>query len=159
MYWSTKRFRNFACCCGTCTWILFIQKQDIIFTWYHIFFSYAIICLSFWIGLFFVIWSKNSWKKFLKQSYRLLVPFLIMGLIYAFTIRKGESFLQQPYKLGLWYLFFLWQCYFITHLYNIVLLPFAKKKCISYSCNGCVLDCFGLWNSETDNYFMYGGTK
>ena len=72
--------------------------------------------------------ARTVGKKFLKQSYRLLVPFLIMGLIYAFTIRKGESFLQQPYKLGLWYLFFLWQCYFITHLYNIVLLPFAQKN-------------------------------
>lgn len=72
--------------------------------------------------------ARTVGKKFLKKSYRLLVPFLIMGLIYAFTIRKGESFLQQPYKLGLWYLLFLWQCYFITHLYNIVLLPFAKKN-------------------------------
>lgn len=60
-------------------------------------------------------------KKLSAQSQKLLLPFFSFGIIYAFTIRWGEQFLQHPFKLGLWYLLFLWQCYLITHSYNVVI--------------------------------------
>lgn len=63
---------------------------------------------------------KEIAKKLVKQSQKLLIPFSSFGIIYAYTIRSGEHFMQHPFKLGLWYLLFLWQCYIITHLYNVL---------------------------------------
>ena len=93
-------------------------------------YSFHMPLFAFLSGLVFTSLSdyKLVGKKLMKQSYRLLVPFLTMGMIYAYTIRKGEGFLLQPYKLGLWYLLFLWQCYIITNIYNVFLLPQVKEK-------------------------------
>lgn len=66
-------------------------------------------------------------KKLVKQSYKLLLPFLTMGVLYSFTIRRGEDFFLQPYKLGLWYLLFLWQCYVITNVYNFIFISFVNR--------------------------------
>lgn len=66
--------------------------------------------------------------KIAKQSCRLLVPFFSMGIVYICTIRSGESFLFQPFKQGLWYLLFLWECYFISHIYNVCLFGKLKKR-------------------------------
>ena len=68
---------------------------------------------------------KEMARKLVKQSQKLLVPFFSFGMIYAYTIRSGEHFMQHPFKLGLWYLFFLWQCYMITHLYNVLTYKFG----------------------------------
>lgn len=61
-------------------------------------------------------------RKFINQSYRLLLPFLSFLLIYACTIRPEENMVTHPFKLGLWYLLFLWQCYLLTHIYDVVIL-------------------------------------
>lgn len=66
--------------------------------------------------------------KFVKQSHKLLLPFLSFLLIYAYTIRPEENMVVHPFKLGLWYLLFLWQCYWLTHIYDIVLLKHVINK-------------------------------
>ena len=97
---------------------------------HDVIYSFHMPLFAFLSGLVFTSLSdyKKAGKKLFKQSYRLLVPFLTMGIIYAYTIRKGEGFLLQPYKLGLWYLLFLWQCYIITNIYNVFLLPLVKER-------------------------------
>ena len=107
----------------------FCLYKDKISFLHDIIYSFHMSLFAFLSGLVFSSLSdyKKAGQKFLRQSYRLLVPFLSMGLIYAYTIRK-EDFFQHPYKLGLWYLFFLWQCYVATHIYNIIILPFAQKN-------------------------------
>lgn len=93
-------------------------------------YSFHMPLFAFLSGLVFTSLSdyKLVGRKLVRQSYRLLIPFLTMGFLYSYTIRKGEDFWLQPYKLGLWYLFFLWQCYVITNIYNIILLPCVSKN-------------------------------
>lgn len=100
---------------------------------HDVIYSFHMPLFAFLSGLVFTSLSakRQVGKKLQKQSYRLLVPFLTMGMIYAYTIRRNEGFLLQPYKLGLWYLLFLWQCYIITNIYNVFLLPYVKGKRIS----------------------------
>lgn len=73
-------------------------------------------------------------RKLLKQSHKLLLPFVSFLLIYAFTIRPEENMITHPFKLGLWYLLFLWQCYLLTHAYDVVILKLVdqrnKKLCV-----------------------------
>ena len=57
-----------------------------------------------------------------------------MGIVYICTIRRGESFFQQPFKQGLWYLFFLWECYILTNIYNVCLLNKLKTKRLPSCC-------------------------
>lgn len=65
---------------------------------------------------------KQIVRKYAKQSHKLLLPFLSFLLIYAYTIRPEENMIAHPFKLGLWYLLFLWQCYLFTHLYDVLFL-------------------------------------
>ena len=67
-------------------------------------------------------------RKLVKQSRRLLLPFVSFLLIYAFTIRPEENMITHPFKLGLWYLMFLWQCYLLTHAYDVAILNFAARR-------------------------------
>ena len=66
--------------------------------------------------------------KFKKQSNKLLIPFISFLVIYAYTIRPDEDMLTHPFKLGLWYLLFLWECYFLTHIYDAMLLKLTIHK-------------------------------
>lgn len=40
----------------------------------------------------------------------------------------GVNFIENPAKLGYWYLFFLWQCYVLTHIYNNLIARYLKEK-------------------------------
>lgn len=82
--------------------------------------SFHMPLFAFLSGLMFMsIYDlKAITTKFMKQSHKLLLPFLSFLIIYAYTIRPEENMLAHPFKLGLWYLLFLWQCYLITHLYH-----------------------------------------
>lgn len=66
-------------------------------------YSFHMPLFAFLSGLVFTSLSdyKLVGRKLVRQSYRLLIPFLTMGFLYSYTIRKGEDFWLQPYKLGL----------------------------------------------------------
>ena len=93
-------------------------------------YSFHMPLFAFLSGLVFtsLIDGKKIWNKVQKQSFRLLVPFLTMGLFYSHTLFQGESFWFQPFKQGLWYLWFLWQSYLITHIYNLLILKYIENK-------------------------------
>ena len=40
----------------------------------------------------------------------------------------GVNFIEHPAKLGYWYLFFLWQCYLLTHIYNNLVAKRMKEN-------------------------------
>lgn len=93
-------------------------------------YSFHMPLFAFLSGLVFtsLIDGKKILNKLQKQSFRLIVPFLMMGLIYSHTLFQGESFWFQPFKQGLWYLWFLWQSYLITHIYNFVIIKQVWNK-------------------------------
>lgn len=97
---------------------------------HDIIYSFHMPLFAFLSGLVFTTLFdyKQVAIKIAKQSCRLLVPFFSMGIVYICTIRSGESFLFQPFKQGLWYLLFLWECYFISHIYNVCLFGKLKKR-------------------------------
>lgn len=92
---------------------------------YKIIYSFHMPLFAFLSGLMFraLFNFKDIRMKFIKQSCKLLLPFISFGVIYMYTIRCGENLLTNQFKLGLWYLLFLWQCYLLTHIYNL----FFKK--------------------------------
>ncbi len=97
---------------------------------YRVIMSFHMPLFAFLSGLMFttIIDFKAIIVKFKKQSCKLLLPFLSFLVIYAYTIRPDENMLTHPFKLGLWYLLFLWQCYLLTHFYDAVLLKMTICK-------------------------------
>ena len=92
--------------------------------------SFHMPLFAFLSGLMFTALykPKEIWLKFLKQSHKLLFPFISFLFIYAYTIRPDENMVTHPFKLGLWYLLFLWQCYLLTHIYNTLIFRHAISK-------------------------------
>ena len=89
--------------------------------------SFHMPLFAFLSGLMFTALYKPQeiCSKFLKQSRKLLLPFLSFLFIYAYTIRPDENMATHPFKLGLWYLLFLWQCYLLTHAYNTLIFRYV----------------------------------
>lgn len=98
--------------------------------------SFHMPLFAFLSGLMFttICDFKQVVRKFAKQSHKLLFPFLSFLLIYTYTIRPEENMFTHPFKLGLWYLLFLWQCYLLTYVYDVLILKQVidrnKKLCL-----------------------------
>lgn len=90
---------------------------------YRIIYSFHMPLFAFMSGFVFRGESNfmESLKKFGKQTERLMLPFLVVGLIYSYSVLhlNYEAFFQHLYKQGYWYLLFLLQCYLLTHIYHI----------------------------------------
>lgn len=90
---------------------------------YRIIYSFHMPLFAFMSGLVFRGGNNfmEGLKKFGKQTERLMLPFLVVGLIYSYSVLhlNYEAFFQHLYKQGYWYLLFLLQCYLLTHVYHI----------------------------------------
>lgn len=105
---------------------------------YHVVTSFHMPLFALMSGLMFkpvLGWAKAT-SKLASQSLKLLLPFATVGLLYTYLVLGygGGEFILNGAKMGYWYLFFLWQCYLITHIYNnIGSGRFRKKGWARYS--------------------------
>lgn len=94
-------------------------------------YSIELPLFSFLSGLMFKMVEERGmvWHKFGRQCKRLLVPFLVLGLPYAFAVGTGGvKFFLLNSKGGYWYLYFLAQCYLLTYLFELTLGRIAKRR-------------------------------
>ncbi len=108
---------------------------------YKLIYSFHMPLFAFLSGLMFRSFNdiKSIGKKFLSQSYKLLLPFVSFGIIYMYTIRSGQDFITNYWKLGVWYLLFLWQCYLLTHGYHWLTEKIGRSSSVRLLVDACWL--------------------
>ncbi len=104
-------------------------------------YSFHMPLFAFLSGLMFRSFDaiRSIGKKFVSQSYKLLLPFVSFGIIYMYTIRSGQDFITHSMKLGVWYLLFLWQCYLLTHGYHWLTEKIGRSSSVRLLVDACWL--------------------